>query len=191
LFYAIRVLAQSLPQSSETAKPGAPTFDAAQLELVGHLGGNARTISIQGNRAYLGIDTMLVVLDITDPAHPVPLGRTFFPATVLGIQVISNYVYVATGNAGLWVVNVTNPGAPEDQLAGCAWRQWISRRETISMSPPGGRPACTEHLRSCCPRRNWVLGACFFHCDESGPAKATLCIQWDKIILALLTTCGL
>jgi hypothetical protein len=54
-----------------------------------------------------------VVVDVADPARPVPLGQTdVLPGVVSGVAVAGGYAYVAAGEGGLVVVDVTDPAHP-------------------------------------------------------------------------------
>ncbi len=61
--------------------------------------------------AYVGL---MHCVDVSDPQHPVVLGEIRFPASSGAGRVIMDgpYAYVATGRAGLWVVDISNPGDP-------------------------------------------------------------------------------
>jgi hypothetical protein len=83
------------------------------VELIGQVGGPTYAVAVQGNYAYIGVGPRLVILDIADPAHPIPVGQTpVLPDVVKGITVVGNYAYVANASAGLRIVNIANPVAP-------------------------------------------------------------------------------
>ena len=58
----------------------APLDDGAvggvELELAWQMGGAITALDVQGDYAYLGIGPRLVILDVSDPTHPVQVGRT-------------------------------------------------------------------------------------------------------------------
>jgi len=84
-----------------------------QVGIVGQIGGGARAVAVQGRYAYLGVGPRLVVVDVADPARPVPLGQTdVLPGVVSGVAVAGGYAYVAAGEGGLVVVDVTDPAHP-------------------------------------------------------------------------------
>ncbi len=59
-----------------------------------------------------------IVVDATEPAQPVIVGElTFAWNTINKVAVSGPYAYVAVNNAGMYVVDVSNPAAP----------QWLSR----------------------------------------------------------------
>ncbi|MCU0486080.1 MAG: hypothetical protein MUC85_08225 [Anaerolineales bacterium] len=62
--------ANALPAHPQAAQ------DTGSLEYLGQIGGENTSVAIQGNYAYVSHGTSLVVLDITDPAMPVKMGRT-------------------------------------------------------------------------------------------------------------------
>ena len=89
------------------AEPTAPadadktTQDAWNVEYVGQIGGITRTVALQGSYAYLGVGPRLIVLDISDPAMPVEIGKTEpFPSSIGGIVVAGSYAYLANYTGG-------------------------------------------------------------------------------------------
>ncbi len=83
------------------------------VELVGQIGGRSYDVAVQGHYAYLGVGPRLVVLDVSNPAHPQLIGQTaVLPAIVRDVYVVDNYAYVAAGGAGLRVVDVSDPAVP-------------------------------------------------------------------------------
>ena len=83
------------------------------VEFVGQIGGVTATVAVDGNYAYIGVQTRLVILDITSPVAPVVVGQTMITTDlVAGLAVSSGYAYVANGSRGLRVLNVNNPTAP-------------------------------------------------------------------------------
>jgi hypothetical protein len=82
-----------------------------RLELVGQWGGVTEAIAVQGDRAYLGVGPRLAVLDITDPAAPVELGRSdLLQRHVSEVVVSGDHAYVSSGT--LQILDVSDPTAP-------------------------------------------------------------------------------
>jgi hypothetical protein len=92
---------------------GIGSADYANIELVSDFGGNAYDVEVIGKYVYLSQGQNLVVLDITDANNPSEVGRVITPSLVSAIDVSGNYAYVADGNSGLTIVNITNPAAPK------------------------------------------------------------------------------
>ena len=68
----------------------------------------------RGTYAYLGIGPRVVVLDVSVPAAPVLTGRSApLPDIVQGLAASGNTVYVADGESGLQIIDVTNPASPK------------------------------------------------------------------------------
>ncbi len=68
---------------------------------------------MQGDYAYIGIGPRLAILNITDPILPTLAGQTaVLPGIVKDVVVVGNYAYVADGNAGLRIIDVSLPSAP-------------------------------------------------------------------------------
>jgi len=103
-------------------RAAAPTHDrgvlaqeAFRLEAAGHIGGSATAVAVEGTYAYVGVGPRPVVLDVVDPGAPRVVAQSSpMPGVVRGIAVSAGHVYVAAGNAGVRVIDVTNPQAPAE-----------------------------------------------------------------------------
>jgi hypothetical protein len=84
----------------------------ANMELAGQIGGSVNAVAVQGNFAYIGEGTSLVVLDFTNSAAPVERGRVALPAIVKDIAVAGTRAYVADSSSGLYVVDITTATSP-------------------------------------------------------------------------------
>jgi hypothetical protein len=82
------------------------------VRLVGQIGGGCGAVQVVGNYAYIGEGQKLRILDVSNPASPVPLGRVLFPETVVGVFVSGGLAYVSDRMSGLQIIDVTNPTAP-------------------------------------------------------------------------------
>ena len=80
------------------------------LERVGHWGGCSTDIRIAGERAYLAVGPRVVVLDVSTPGAPIFLGESE-PLTdvIMALDAEGDYVYAATYEDGLHVLDVSNP----------------------------------------------------------------------------------
>jgi hypothetical protein len=84
-----------------------------QLEVVNQVGGAINTVAVEGNLAYVGVGPRLVILDVSNPQAPVMVGQSdILPTIIRDVVVANGFAYVATGTAGVWVVDVTNPVRP-------------------------------------------------------------------------------
>lgn len=84
------------------------------ISLLGHMGGKAQAIFIQGNSLYLGMGTELTIFDITLPTQPVAQGKVVLPDVIEDVFVVENYAYVAASYGGLRIVDVSTPMAPSE-----------------------------------------------------------------------------
>ena len=84
------------------------------VELVSQWGVSCNAVAVSGNRAYMGMGTSLLILDISQPSNPRQLGQVVLPDIygVQGVAVSGNYAYVADYDAGLQIIDVSNPSAP-------------------------------------------------------------------------------
>jgi len=97
---------------------GRPTTD---VELVGQVRGNVSAVAVQGNYAYLGMGSRLVVVDISNPSNPTVVSQAEIPDMIEGpltpdvqdIFVSGSYGYVGAWGQGLWVIDVSNPFEPQ------------------------------------------------------------------------------
>jgi hypothetical protein len=98
---------------SNPAHPLFSTADAQNVEFVGHIGGVTHAVAVQGSYAYIGEGPRLTILDISNPASPIVVGKTPpMPSLVQAITVADGYAYVTADWAGLRVVDVSDPTNP-------------------------------------------------------------------------------
>jgi hypothetical protein len=84
-----------------------------RVSLEGQWGGASRAAAVRGGYAYVGEGARLTVVDITDPAQLLIVGKTaVMPAVVQGVSLAGEYAYVADAGAGLRVVDVSDPTQP-------------------------------------------------------------------------------
>jgi len=81
------------------------------LQLVGQIGGSLNSVTVDGDRAYVGIGPRLAVLDVSNPAAPTLLGRTG-PRGANNVIVSGNLAYGTAGAEGLGIMDISNPSAP-------------------------------------------------------------------------------
>jgi len=76
------------------------------------LGNTAHSIAVSGNYAYVGLKfRALAVINISDPLHPVEVGRLSDNEKYEKIDVLGNYVYVVSGSK-LIIYDVSTPSTP-------------------------------------------------------------------------------
>lgn len=126
------------------AVPAGRSLAAPQIEppigLVGQEGGSSYAVVVQGGHAYVGIGPRLAVLDVSVPTAPSLTGQSVpLPALVQGLAISSNYVYVANRESGLYVIDVTDPTAPElkGSLDTPGWAQNVAASGTYAYLADG------------------------------------------------------
>jgi len=87
-----------------------PTFAQGCPELVGRLPGPISAVAVSGDYAYLGGESGLFIVDVSDPSVPRVVGDVGLSAQ--DVAVSGSYSYVAAGSAGLRVIDVSDPSAP-------------------------------------------------------------------------------
>jgi hypothetical protein len=86
----------------------------------GSIAGTIRSVAISGSYAYAlqvvpgnPSHTDLIVISLANPSSPSITGRVNVTASTQGdIKVVGSLVYVAAGNAGLKIVDVSSPSSP-------------------------------------------------------------------------------
>ncbi len=68
----------------------------------------AETLVLQNSHIFAGIETKLVLLDVTEPSELIWLNDLEFTDNVEDIVVVENYVYVVTGNSGFHILEVSD-----------------------------------------------------------------------------------
>jgi len=85
------------------------------LQVVGQIGGQSLTVAVEGSIAYLGVGPRLVTLDVSASDTPQPLGQSdVLPGVVRDIAVVEGMAYIAAGDAGLRVLDVSDPTSPHE-----------------------------------------------------------------------------
>jgi hypothetical protein len=70
-------------------------------------------VAVSGDYAYIAAySNGLLVLDISDPAHPALVGSRALPSVAQAVEVSGNYAYVACFLSGLQIVDISNPASP-------------------------------------------------------------------------------
>lgn len=110
----VAVSAQNLdtPHDAHISSEGLAASVSAelQLELVKLVGGSTWDIVVNGNLAYMGIGPRLAVVNISQPESPVLVGNIGpLPGVVENIEVLGNYVFLAAGDGGMYVIDAASP----------------------------------------------------------------------------------
>jgi hypothetical protein len=92
-----------------------PLMRLSGLSFLGQVGGSSYAIAVEGTFAYLGVGPRLVVLDISNPANPIPVGQSRpLHGIIMDVQVSKGYAYVAAEYiGGLHVIDVRDPTNPQ------------------------------------------------------------------------------
>lgn len=107
-------------QVADVSDPQAPRI-VGSYPIAGDLG-SVRTVTVAGRRAYLGLSGVssshgleqehgLLILDLESPSAPRLAGSYRLPHLPYEIAVDGSRAYVAAGDAGLLVLDVSRPGA--------------------------------------------------------------------------------
>jgi hypothetical protein len=119
LSLALVCLGLERPAGAEGAGEGAGSQPVDNVDFVAQIGGAVYGVAVRDGLAYLGRGPRLLVLDVTNPVHPVLLGQTeILPSVVLDVKLPAGeptspvHVYVTLGESGLGIIDVSNPRAP-------------------------------------------------------------------------------
>lgn len=131
--------------------------------------GSVRTVAVQGDYAYLGMDANLVILDISDPTTPRRVGDMPLRQPLEDIAVAGSILYLAErsdpfnggDSAFVRVVDVSEPSAPVE----------VGAYEVL-MSDVGLLKVNGPYL-ALITRGNWQIPAQLIVLDISNPASPT------------------
>ncbi len=100
------ILVMAVAASSTVASPPLPS--QANVTSV-QFDGEVLTVEVRGDYAYVGLDTGLVILDITQPTHAIVKGMT--TGRTITIALSGDYAYTSGGGL-LRVIDVSQPARP-------------------------------------------------------------------------------
>lgn len=86
-----------------------------ELQLLGRFNPQGYSLDVRasGDLAYLVVGTKgLLIVDVSDPAHPVEVGSNSTRGYAQSVAVSGNYAYVANRGDGLTILNVSDPMRP-------------------------------------------------------------------------------
>src|SRR5512139_3220850 len=79
----------------QVEQPAVVVNDSENVELLGHLGGSANPIEVQGQYAYAGFGPELAVLDISDPGNIQRVGWVVAEGEVQDLDIEGDYAYIS------------------------------------------------------------------------------------------------
>ena len=113
----IRSVRNAGPKSLANSFYEADNGQGQNVDLIGQIGGDMRAVVTQGDHIYVGIGPGLVVFDST-PNNPTVIGQTApLPDLITDLAIAGRYAYVADGDSGLRIVDITDPTAPNEVSA--------------------------------------------------------------------------
>ena len=83
-----------------------------KLDLLGSVGGSGFSAMVYSNYAYVGEGRKVLVLDVSS-SSPTKVGQITLPGQVMGMAQLGNYGYVANSEAGVQVLDLSNPTTPK------------------------------------------------------------------------------
>ena len=94
-FLVIFLLTANLPSASK-ASPASEGGRPIRLALLDYIPPAMTTLAVQGNYAYVGAGPSLLVIDISDPAHPRRVAYRLLPVMAKQVAVSPGRVYLLT-----------------------------------------------------------------------------------------------
>jgi hypothetical protein len=99
------------PPATSTPTIFQPPF--SHLAFSEQVGGHIQAVAVADGLAYVGIGPRLVVLDASNPAKPQKIGQSdLLSGVVQDILLHNGMAYVATGERGVWQIDVSEPQQP-------------------------------------------------------------------------------
>jgi hypothetical protein len=98
-------------ESDSVQKNASRTAAGHNVEFIRQLGGDVSAVAILGNTAFIGIGPELAVFELHNPGNPGWAGGEVFNADVEAVTISGTLAYVAAGEAGLRVVDISNPAS--------------------------------------------------------------------------------
>src|SRR5437764_4626389 len=81
--------------------------------LVASVPVSAFTLAHAGNALFAGTSNKsLVIMDLSNPAHPTQLSAISLPNIPIKLRVSNNLLFVADGTSGLLIYDITSPASP-------------------------------------------------------------------------------
>lgn len=84
-------------------------FAPRAVPASGSVGGSCNAVAISGTTVYLGCGATLEAWDATVPALPVRVGAIRLPGIIEDLAASNNWVYAATGVAGVQIIDAAQP----------------------------------------------------------------------------------
>ncbi len=114
LFWVALVWISLLP-SSGGARGAAELTGSWNVQVLGQLSREAYVVAVRGAYAYIGVGMSVAVVNVSNPSDPWVMGQTSqLPDNVQAIFVAGSYAYVADQDAGLRILNVSDPYNPRE-----------------------------------------------------------------------------
>jgi hypothetical protein len=99
-------------QNQPVNSPDAPDAISITAEIAGQIGGGSYAVDWQNNYVYVGIGPRLHILDVTDPTHPIIVGKSqVLPNKIDDLAIEGSYVYIAYFKK-LIIIDISNPTKP-------------------------------------------------------------------------------
>jgi hypothetical protein len=87
----------------------APSFLPRLVDAAGSIGGRCSAVAVSGSTVFLGCGSTLEAWDVQDPANPVRKAQLRLPGVIEDLEASNNWVYAATGIAGIQIVQSASP----------------------------------------------------------------------------------
>lgn len=91
---------------------GICSADNVNVDVVSQFSGDILDVAVDGSYAYIGQGQDFVILDVTDITTISEVGRVTAPSEIYGITISGTHAYIADGDNGIIVIDISNPVSP-------------------------------------------------------------------------------
>jgi len=81
------------------------------IELIGHVGGKAKSVFVRGDIAFVKLGLELAAFDIQNPVEPKRIGYILIPGELVNVDDKRHYAYIHSSgdSSGLWKIDISDP----------------------------------------------------------------------------------
>lgn len=100
-----------------------------------------KILEIKGSYAFYGKGESFAIADLKSPGDPVELAEISLGAKVFGLEVVGNYLYIANGEKGLRIFDISTPQKPVEVGGFSSYRVYdvdVSKRFAYLACGPEG-----------------------------------------------------
>lgn len=101
------------PAKDFPTPPIITNHSSVHIEYVAGIEGVVSAFNIEGSLGYAGVGSELVIFDLEEGEGLIQISSIQLPSAIQDIQVVDDYAYLALGESGLWIVDVSEISTPK------------------------------------------------------------------------------